>query len=307
MLFINPSFICLGKRCVFHLPKFLMILCFLLVSLNSHFANVTTHRDVDILSQDTCLANSLQIEYQWLVEKGQFRPAELALEEAQALYQKHQLWESYVDIFVQLSRLSDNIDFSTKAIYANQAIQAQKFDLCILDVMLPEVDGFTLAQEIRKRDLQVPILFLSAKSLKEDKIHGLRLGADDYITKPFSIEELLLKIEIFLHRSKFAPQQNVTQFKVGEYDFDYKNLSLMLEGNAKRLTQKEAELLKFFIEHKNQVVKRSTILKQLWGEDDYFLGRSLDVFISRLRKYLREDPRLRIENIHGVGFKFNSV
>ena len=190
---------------------------------------------------------------------------------------------------------------------AVQVIQNRKFDLCILDVMLPEIDGFTVAKEIRKRDIQVPILFLTAKSLKEDKIFGLRLGADDYITKPFSIEELLLKIEIFLRRSKFSTLASPAQFKIGRYEFDYQNLSLTIKGQTKRLTQKEAELLKFFIENKNQVVKRSVILEQLWGEDDYFLGRSLDVFISRLRKYLRQDEQLRIENIHGVGFRFNAL
>ena len=181
----------------------------------------------------------------------------------------------------------------------------QKFDLCILDVMLPEVDGFTLAQEIRKRDEIMPIIFLTAKSMKQDKIHGLTIGADDYITKPFSIEELLLKIDIFLRRSKFSGvvKGNVP-VSVGYYSFDYKNLSLTTEGYSETLTQKEADLLKLLNEHRNQVVKRSFILETIWGKDDYFLGRSLDVFISRLRKYLNLDDRIKIENIHGVGFKF---
>ncbi len=181
----------------------------------------------------------------------------------------------------------------------------QKFDLCILDVMLPEVDGFTLAQEIRKRDEMVPIIFLTAKSMKQDKIHGLTIGADDYITKPFSIEELLLKIDIFLRRSKFSGvAKGNTPVYIGDYSFDYKNLSLTTEGYAETLTQKEADLLKLLNEHRNQVVKRSFILETIWGKDDYFLGRSLDVFISRLRKYLNIDDRIKIENIHGVGFKF---
>jgi two-component system, OmpR family, response regulator VicR len=181
----------------------------------------------------------------------------------------------------------------------------QKFDLCILDVMLPEVDGFTLAQEIRKRDEQVPIIFLTAKSMKQDKIHGLTIGADDYITKPFSIEELLLKIDIFLRRTKYTtmlkPGVPVT---IGNYAFDYKNLSLTTDGYSETLTLKEADLLKLLNENKNQVVKRSYILETIWGKDDYFLGRSLDVFISRLRKYLSQDERIKVENIHGVGFKF---
>ncbi len=193
---------------------------------------------------------------------------------------------------------------------AMQMVRQQSFDLCILDVMLPGVDGFTIAQEIRKNNVDVPILFLTAKSLKEDKIHGLRLGADDYITKPFSIEELLLKVDIFLRRSKItAPQvaPQTSSFELGHYHFDYKNLSLQQDDQKRRLTQKEADLLHFFVQHRNEIVKRSQILERLWGEDDYFMGRSLDVFISRLRKYLRDDPRLKIENIHGVGFKFTEA
>ncbi len=181
----------------------------------------------------------------------------------------------------------------------------QQFDLCILDVMLPEVDGFTLAQEIRQRDDQVPILFLSAKSMKQDKIHGLTIGADDYITKPFSIEELLLKIDIFLRRTKYTNILKInTPSGIGLYTFDYKNLSLAFGDDVETLTQKEADLLKLLNENRNQVVKRSFILETIWGKDDYFLGRSLDVFISRLRKYLSQDERIKIENIHGVGFKF---
>lgn len=186
---------------------------------------------------------------------------------------------------------------------AMETIREEKFDLCILDVMLPEVDGFTIAKEIRSFNTEVPIIFLTAKSLKEDKIHGLRLGADDYLTKPFSIEELILKIEIFLRRSKITAAAEPTNFFVGKYQFDYKNLSLLFEEQSKILTQKEADLLKFFIQNKNEILKRSAILEKLWGEDDYFMGRSLDVFISRLRKYLKQDEQLKIENIHGVGFR----
>lgn len=182
--------------------------------------------------------------------------------------------------------------------------QQNAFDLCILDVMLPEMDGFTLAQEIRAFNPHVPIIFLTAKSLKEDKLHGLKIGGDDYITKPFSIEELILKIEVFLRRRNIHQPPSPTQYRLGKYDFDYENLQLSLAGESRTLTQKEADLLRFFLDHPNQVVKRSIILEQLWGEDDYFLGRSLDVFISRLRKYLSQDETIKIENIHGVGFKF---
>ncbi len=180
------------------------------------------------------------------------------------------------------------------------------YNLCILDVMLPEVDGYALAKTIRERNSQIPILFLTAKSLKDDRIHGLKLGADDYITKPFSIEELILKIDIFLKRSQVS-NNAVSVYTIGQYEFNHKNLSLRFgEEVEKILTQKEADLLKLLAEHQNEVLKRSFILENVWGEDDYFLGRSLDVFISRLRKYLGKDDSLKIKNIHGVGFNFET-
>lgn len=184
-------------------------------------------------------------------------------------------------------------------------IKINNYDLCIFDVMLPGVDGFTLAEELRKIDQDVPIIFLTAKSLKEDRIKGLKLGADDYMTKPYSIEELFLKVEIFLRRSKFGNSylQAESQFNIGEYTLDHNNLYLTYEEKKQNLTRKEADLLKYLIQNKNNVLERSLILKKLWGEDDYFLGRSLDVFISRLRKYLKNDPTVLIENIHGVGFR----
>lgn len=189
---------------------------------------------------------------------------------------------------------------------AIDAIPDHEFDLCILDVMLPKVDGFTIAEEIRKYDTQVPIIFLTARSLKEDKIKGLKIGADDYITKPFSIEELILKIEVFLRRRTITTPKAATKYRIGNYEFDYPNLSLQFNDDARSLTQREADLLKLFAEQPNQVIKRSEILEKLWGEDDYFLGRSLDVFISRLRKYLKKDESLKIENIHGVGFRLKA-
>ncbi len=184
-------------------------------------------------------------------------------------------------------------------------IKQGSFDLCILDVMLPDVDGFTIAQEIRKTNIEVPIIFLTARSLKEDKIQGLKLGADDYMTKPFSIEELLLKIQVFLKRSRVFHVEGANN-QLGNYIFDYKNLSLRSGNYNKLLTQKEADLLNLFFLNQNEVIKRSDILEKIWGEDDYFLGRSLDVFISRLRKYLKQDDSLKIENIHGVGFRLKS-
>lgn len=189
---------------------------------------------------------------------------------------------------------------------ALRAIKKQDFSLCLLDIMLPVVDGFELAEVIRKKDKNVPIIFLSAKSLTEDKIKGLKIGADDYITKPFSIEELLLKIKVFLKRSNTTSSSiEVKTQRIGKFEFAPKNLNLHINGNHRKLTQKETDLLVFFCKHKNEVIKREEILTQVWGDDDYFLGRSLDVFISKLRNYLKEDSSIHIENIHGVGFRMN--
>ncbi|MBK8701821.1 MAG: response regulator transcription factor [Saprospiraceae bacterium] len=185
---------------------------------------------------------------------------------------------------------------------AIQAFGTDSFDLCLLDVMLPKKDGFTLASEIRKKNPEIPIIFLTAKSLKEDRINGLKLGADDYITKPFSIEELILKIEVFLKR-KFINIKQASKYSIGKLLFDYKNLTIVTGDSEKTLTQREADLLKLLIENKNNVIKREEILERVWGQNDYFLGRSMDVFISRLRKYLSDDDNLKIDNIHGVGFK----
>lgn len=183
-----------------------------------------------------------------------------------------------------------------------------KFSLCLLDVMLPKKDGFTLAKEIRKIDDHVPIIFLTAKSMTEDKIIGLTIGGDDYITKPFSMEELLLKIRIFLKRSlTVIDSVNEKNFyKVGHFNFYSDSLVLDANGERKTLTYKEAELLRYFCDNPNKVLSRSDILKQVWGSDDYYLGRSLDVFISRLRKYLSSDENIKILNLHGIGFRFNA-
>jgi DNA-binding response OmpR family regulator len=178
------------------------------------------------------------------------------------------------------------------------------FDICILDIMMPKMDGFELATEIRKLDANVPIIFLSAKTLKEDRIKGLRLGADDYLVKPFSIEELLLKIEIFLRRSRKNNAVEQSIYEIGKYQFDTKNFILFNEQEKIPLTKREADLLKLFLDNKNVVLKREQILTSLWGDDDYFMGRSLDVFISRLRKILANEKEIAIENLHGIGFRF---
>ncbi len=185
-----------------------------------------------------------------------------------------------------------------------QAFDAQDFDICILDIMMPKKDGFELAAEIRKANSDIPIIFLSAKTLKEDRIKGLRLGADDYLVKPFSIEELHLKIEVFLKRSQKSKTEEPI-YRVGKYAFDTKNYLIFNDSEKITLTQRESELLKLFIDNKNIVLKREEILKILWGNDDYFMGRSLDVFISRLRKILSDEPHIAIENLHGIGFRYS--
>jgi len=185
-----------------------------------------------------------------------------------------------------------------------ETFKNEDFDICILDIMMPKMDGFELATAIRAINTDVPVIFLSAKTLKEDRIKGLRLGADDYLVKPFSIEELLLKIEIFLKRSQKTITTTNTLFLIGTFQFDSSNFQIFNTDEKISLTQRESELLKFFIEHKNVVLKREQILKSVWGDDDYFMGRSLDVFISRLRKIFSNEEGIAIENLHGIGFKF---
>ncbi|KRD12858.1 two-component system response regulator [Flavobacterium sp. Root901] len=186
-----------------------------------------------------------------------------------------------------------------------ETFKNEDFDICIFDIMMPKMDGFELAEEVRKIDVDVPIIFLSAKTLKEDRIKGLRLGADDYLVKPFSIEELILKIEVFLKRSQKNNKIEKSVYEIGKYQFDTKNFILFNEDEKVGLTQREAELLKLFLDNKNLVLKREQILTALWGTDDYFMGRSLDVFISRLRKILSNEKGISIENLHGIGFRFS--
>lgn len=188
---------------------------------------------------------------------------------------------------------------------AKEAFNSQDFDICIFDIMLPKMDGFSLCEYVRQTNPHIPVIMLTAKSLKEDRITGLKTGADDYLTKPFSIEELILKIQIFLRRNKVTSPGKSDIIQLGSYTFDPKNLSLKHEQKDRILTQRESDLLKVLCDNQGNVLKRADILTRIWGEDDYFLGRSLDVFISRLRKYLSEDPSIAIENIHSVGFKLN--
>jgi DNA-binding response OmpR family regulator len=185
---------------------------------------------------------------------------------------------------------------------ALKAFQSGVYDLCLLDVMMPKKDGFTLAKEIRSKNRNIPVIFITARSLKEDKLKGYGLGADDYITKPFDEEELLWKIKAVIRR---MPDAKMEIISLGRYQFDFSRQSLSLDGKAKRMTEKEAEILNYLCEHRNKVIKREEMLKELWGENDYFLGRSLDVFITKIRKYLKEDASVNIENVFGVGFIFN--
>lgn len=179
------------------------------------------------------------------------------------------------------------------------------FDLCLIDVMLPKRDGFTLAAEIRKLDQDIPIIFLTAKSLKEDRIQGLKIGGDDYVTKPFSMEELLLRIQAVLKRYKGQSYsaEATRIFAIGEYEFDYDHQLLKVGDQSQKLTFKEAELLKLLCLHQNQILERELALNLIWGDDSFFNARSMDVFISRLRKYLKKDERVKIVNVHGKGFK----
>jgi DNA-binding response OmpR family regulator len=204
-----------------------------------------------------------------------------------------------------LERKGYEVRLSQDGESALELFRSEPFDICLLDIMLPKLDGFTLARIIRKENDEIPIIFISAKSLTEDKIEGLLLGADDYIVKPFNIEELTLKIEVFLRRSKViktAPEENSIQ--IGSCILDMNMLRLDCRGSVKKLTFREAELISFFSRNRNKLLSREQILEAVWGGNDYFSGRSLDVFISRLRKYFQDEPVVRIENRHGLGYVF---
>jgi DNA-binding response OmpR family regulator len=185
-----------------------------------------------------------------------------------------------------------------------EAFTKQDYNLVISDVMMPKKDGFTLAQEIRKLDKQIPIMFLTAKSMKEDTIEGFKIGADDYITKPFSMEELLLRINAILRRINGPDDtENLKVFNIGMFEFNPNERKLVHGETAEKLTSKESQLLKLLIQNKNDVLEREFALKAIWGDDSYFNSRSMDVYITKLRKFLRPDESLEIINVHGKGFK----
>lgn len=182
------------------------------------------------------------------------------------------------------------------------AFKNQRFDLCLVDIMMPKMDGFTFAGQIRTVNQDIPLIFLTAKSLKEDKIRGFRIGCDDYITKPFSVEELMLRIQAVLRRAGGESASRIV-FEIGEYVFDSKKQTLTRTDTTLRLTSRESELLRLLCLHRNRTLERDVALRQIWGDTGYFSGRSMDVFVSKLRKYLKDDPRVEIINVHGRGYK----
>ncbi len=188
---------------------------------------------------------------------------------------------------------------------AIDAFGKEPFDFCVVDVMMPIKDGFALARDIRKLDAQIPILFLTAKSLEEDKLKGFQAGGDDYLTKPFSMEELIARIEAILRRSVHTSASGVAKgvFEIGNFVFDHNHQLLTIDGLEQKLTSKEAELLKLLCEHVNQVVDRSFALNRIWQNDSYFNARSMDVYVAKLRKYIKADTSVELINVHGIGFK----
>ncbi len=189
---------------------------------------------------------------------------------------------------------------------AIQQFQKFHFDICLLDVMMPVKDGFTVAKKIRLKSDVVPIIFLTAKSMEQDKLEGFKSGADDYVTKPFSMQELLMRMEVFLRRTKKMHFEKSHEYSIGKLRFSFADLQIHDGEKLIPLTQREADLLNFFCQHTNKVLKREEVLLSVWGKDDYFLGRSMDVFITKLRKHFKADPSIILETIHGIGFRLNA-
>ncbi len=184
-----------------------------------------------------------------------------------------------------------------------EAFKAQSYDCCLLDVMMPKMDGYTLAKEIRKIDKQIPFLFLTAKSMKEDRLNGFKLGAEDYITKPFSMEELLLRLNVIFRRGNRVEAEKLDMFELGKISFNTKNQELTFNGISTKLTSKEAALLNLLCQNMDRTLDRRAALKIIWGDDSYFNARSMDVYIAKLRKHLKPEPSIKIITIHGQGFR----
>ncbi len=209
--------------------------------------------------------------------------------------------------YLEMSGFS--VEWAKDGSEALELFQKGNFNICVLDVMMPKLDGFSTAEQIIEINPEVPFIFLTARKMKEDKLKGLKLGADDYVVKPFEADELVLRLNNILKRS----QKNTTQYSkiateeiitIGNYTFNTKRLELTINDTSQRLTEKEGELIKFLYEHKNQLLKRDEILNAVWQNDDFFSGRSMDVFISRLRKYFKQDTAISIESIRGIGLEF---
>jgi len=201
--------------------------------------------------------------------------------------------------------LSENYDVTlcSDGAQALKEYREASYDLCLLDVMLPKLDGFCLAEQIRKLTPQIPLIFLTARSLKEDRLKGFGLGADDYVLKPFDEEELLCRIQAILRRTNGAEPEEVLEIcLIGSSRFDYARQTLQVGDKCRRITSRENEVLRLLYQNKNQILRREDALKAIYGKNDYFLGRSFDVFITKIRKYLKDEPRVRIENVFGVGF-----
>ena len=207
--------------------------------------------------------------------------------------------------FVIKDNLSDKgfeVTHCLNGLEAERIIYKDKFDLYLFDVMMPKKDGFTLAQEVRDKKDETPIIFLTAREMQEDKLKGFSVGGDDYITKPFNFDELIMRIEAILKRTKSAiPEQK--EFNIGKYILQVDELKLLFNKEAISITKKEAALLEYLAKNMNQPVKREDMLVKIWKDDSYFAGRSMDVYITKLRKYLKEDSNIEIQNVHGVGFK----
>ncbi len=203
-----------------------------------------------------------------------------------------------------LEMLSYSVTLKEKGKSGLAAFREKNYDLVLLDIMLPEMDGFTVAEEIRRYDCEIPLIFITARNMDQDKIKGFRVGADDYIVKPFSTEELKLRIRAVLRRTRAS--QNIhkeTVYRFGIFSFNTKNHRLSSPSGDKQLTRREAEVLLLLCQNMNEVLRREVALRSIWGEDDYFMGRSMDVYITKLRKFLKEDPNVTITNIHNTGFK----
>lgn len=196
-----------------------------------------------------------------------------------------------------------NVSLAQNGKIAFEKFNKDKFDFCIFDVMMPEMDGFTLAKEIREIDKKIPILFLTAKAMKEDKLEGFSLGADDYLTKPFAMEELLARINAILRRVDTPTTEAEGEIKVGTIKYEPEFRLLHLKDEVKKLTTKENQLLQLLVKNQNEILDRHATLRAIWGDDNYFNGRSMDVYIAKLRKALKEDPTVEIMNVHGKGFK----